>query len=228
MTLGLIDELADEATRLVQDGVYSSPEDAVDAIVSSYCTNGTCEPGMAGWGQDIWNLLTGKPDSWYKNISRIQNRLSILLAGVTAVGSDAWGVAVELASVPIDDYDTVTSRIQSAIKSIIVTDNHVPEDSTISAADSLAASYEAQLSTVSSVSAEEVQRQIQADQQLVSSELPGPMSSPAKVGQAEFVDQVEKRAAALGAGIMDWTKYVTWGIGGLAAIYLLSKLGGGR
>ena len=226
MTLGLIDELADRATRMVANGTYSTPEEATDALLYNYCTHGTCEPGLSGWGQDIWNLLTGKPDSWYRNVSNIQNHISIVLAGVTAVGSDAWSVAQELAPTPVDDYGTVTSALQSAITSIIVTDSHVPEDGVIAAAAQTANAYDAMLSVVSAASAQDVQQQIQADQQMVSSELPGPMSSPAAVGQKEFVDQVEKRAAALGSGILDWTKYIAWGIGGIAALWALSKMGG--
>ena len=226
MTLGLIDELADQATRLVAEGTYSTPEEATDALFYNYCTHGTCEPGLGGWASDIWNMLTGKPDSWYKNVSRIQNHLSVVLAGVTAVGSDAWAAALSRIPSTIDDYDTVTSSIQSALTSIIVTDSHVPDDGTIASADQIANNYDSSLSMVSAESAPDVQTQVQSDQQMVASELPGPMSSPSAVGQQEFVNQVEQRASALGKGIIDWTKYAAWGIGGLAALWALSKMGG--
>jgi hypothetical protein len=50
------------------------------------CSDGRCSSrGLNGLFSDAWDALTGKPQSWYTNVSNLQNQLSVLLAGVTAV-----------------------------------------------------------------------------------------------------------------------------------------------
>ena len=163
---------------------------------------------MRGLGNvltDAWNVLTGKPQSWYTNVSNIQNQLSVVLAGVTAVGADTWNFISQSSQGPslsqtpasgVDAYETVISAINSAIAAIIVTQSKVPSDADIASAQSTASTYQSQLAYVQSV-APEIAAQVQADQAQVESMLPGPMQSPAAVGQAAFVEELDARAKAL-------------------------------
>lgn len=225
----MIDELSDEATRILRRGAASSVEEAVDLAMRKLCYGNECGVGgLDGFFDDVWNVLTGKPQSWYTNVSRIQSRLSVVLAGITAIGSDAWSLALSAIPSTVDDYDTATGAIQNALTSIIVTQNHVPDDATISAANDAAGSYESQLSLIQSVQPADIQARVRADQAQTAAGMPSPMASPSDVGKDVFVKTLQERANALGQGIIDWTKYAAWAAGVLAALYGLSKISGGR
>jgi hypothetical protein len=188
--------------------------------------------GMNNWITDSWNILTGKPQSWYTQVSNYQDLLNITLAGVTAVGKDQWNQVANMAQGPsqdggpvsgIDDYDTVVNDISSSLKAIIVTQNYVPSDASVSQANAVNTKYAAELSvvqqTLPSVSAD-----VLASQQQVSNSLPPPMQSPAAVGQQVFVQTVTDRAkAALDTGTSVMT-YVAIGAGVLGGVYILSNI----
>lgn len=187
---------------------------------------------MGSFVTDAWNALVGKPQSWYTNVSNIQNQLSLVLAGITAIGADLWNTAAvaqgptqDAGSVTgLDDYDTILAAINSAMKSIIVTTSYVPDDPTIAAAQATATNYQGQLSYVESV-APEMSDVVAADQAQVKSMLPGPMGSPSAAGQQAFADELSARAAALGQGLLDFASYLPWIIGGALGLWLMSKMG---
>lgn len=187
---------------------------------------------MGSFVTDAWNALVGKPQSWYTNVSNIQNQLSLVLAGITAIGADLWNTAAvaqgptqDAGSVTgLDDYDTILAAINSAMKSIIVTTSYVPDDPTIAAAQATATNYQGQLSYVESV-APEMSDVVAADQAQVKSMLPGPMGSPSAAGQQAFADELAARAAALGQGLLDFASYLPWIIGGALGLWLMSKMG---
>jgi hypothetical protein len=188
--------------------------------------------GLGDTLTDIWNILTGKPQSWYTNVSNIQNQLSVVLAGITAVGSDVWNFVSQSAQGPsatatpasgVDDYNTAIAAINAALAAIIVTQSKVPADSDVSASQATATNYQSQLSYVQSV-APEVAAQVQADQAQVQSMLPAAMQSPAAVGQAAFVQELSDRANALLGGF----SLVTIGLLGLGAWLAWQYFGGRR
>jgi hypothetical protein len=221
---GLLDEVADQATVLLRNGQARTPEEATDLAIQIYCSGGRCSSrGLDGFFSDAWDVLVGKPQSWYTNVSNIQNQLSVLLAGVTAVGGDIWNSTAD----GVSDYGQVTGDIQAAISSIIVTKSHVPDDATIANARSVANTYQGQLSLIQSA-LPDVSAQVQADQAQVQSMLPTAMTSPSAAGQAEFEKVLDERASAFGQGLGDIAKYLAYAAGGILGIYALSKMGGSR
>lgn len=185
---------------------------------------------LGGWATDVWNILTGKPQSWYTNLSNLQNSLSLLLAGVTSIGGDMWDTVSSAAQGPtqdgtvasgVDPYASVTSSIQSAIQSIIVTQSYTPDDPTIAAAKATLATYQSQMAFVESILPEMAQA-VQAGQAQVAAILPGPMTSPATVGQDTFTHEVANQAAALGSMALSGLTYALWA-GGILAAFLLWK-----
>lgn len=190
---------------------------------------------IGGFIADAWNALTGKPQSWYTNVSNIQNQLSVILAGVTAIGGDIWdtvssaqGPTQDGSSVSgVDSYSDVVSNINAAMKNIIVTTSYVPTDAAIAGAQAAATLYQSQLSLVESM-APELSDVVTQDQQQVKSMLPANMVAPSAAAQAEFAQALADRAAALGAGILDWTQYLAWGLGAAAVLYVASMMNAGR
>lgn len=186
--------------------------------------------GMGSWVTDAWNALVGKPQSWYTNLSNIQSQLSVVLAGVTAVGSDLWNTVSSAAgsgASGIFDYGSIVSDIDARMRDIIVTTNHVPTEQTIAGARAAANQYQGQLAFVKAM-APEVAGQIDADQQAVESMLPGPMVAPAAAGREAFEQELAARAKALGQGLMDWTQYLAIGLGAAAVLYVASQASGKR
>lgn len=214
MISGFLDEVSDKATALLRSGQARTPEEAADLAFRICCSGGHCpEPGLGGFFSDVWDTLVGKPQSWYTNVSNIQNRLIVLLAGVTAVGQDAWNNTTDGTT----DYGQVTSDIQAAITSIIVTSSHVPEDSTIAAAQDVANRYQKELDLVQSATPS-VADQVQADQAQVEAMLPAAMTSPSAVGRQVFEDELSKRANALVSGFSIGTG-LALGAGGLFLLW---------
>ncbi len=179
---------------------------------------------------DVWDLLTGKPQSWYTNVSNIQSQLSVILAGIAEAGKELWNTASGAAQGPtqdgspasgLDDFDTAQGALDQALTSIIVTSSHVPTDSVISAAKSTAQKYQRQLDFFLSV-APEMARQILDYQDSVARQLPGPMNSPSAVGKEVFMDELEKRAKDFGSGAADLLK---WAALALLGIGLISRMG---
>lgn len=187
---------------------------------------------LGGWFSDTWDLLTGKPQSWYTNVSNIQKQLGVVLAGVTAAGKDLWNTVSQASVGPtqdgspasgVDDYDQVLGDIDAKLKSIIVTRSQVPDDATIGAAQATAAKYQRELDFVTAM-APEMSAQIAADQRQLAAMLPGTMTSPSGAGKEEFFKALDERASALGEGVSDILKYAAMGLGALALIYALGKM----
>lgn len=223
MISGLLEEVSNKATALIRSGQARTPEEATDLAFKICCSDDQCDLGLGGFLTDAWNALTGKPQSWYTNVSRIQNQLSVLMAGVASVGQDAWNNTTDGTT----DYSQVLGDIDDALKSIIVTTSHVPDDGTIAGAQGTASRYQSQLDLVQSATPE-VAAQVQADQAQVQSMLPSAMTSPSVVGRAVFEQELADRAAALGQGVSDIVKYIAWAAGAAFGIYALSKMGGSR
>lgn len=187
---------------------------------------------MEGWFGDAWDLLAGKSQSWYQNVSKIQNQLAVVMAGVTAAGRDVWDAVAQASVGPTQDgsplsgveaYDTVLADIDQSLTAIVVTKSHVPSDAQIAQAAAVARKYQGELDFVSSV-APEVSAQIAQDQKAVAAMLPGPMGSPSAVGRAEFERQLEDRAKALGQGTFDLVKMLALGAGAVAVLMAMGKL----
>jgi len=187
---------------------------------------------IGGWFGDAWDVLTGKPQSWYTNVSNIQAQLSVVLAGISQVGKDIWNTVSGAAEGPtqdgtpasgVDDFDTAIAAIDQALTSIIVTKSHVPPDSVISAAKATAQKYQRQLDFTTSM-APEIAADVHSYQDQIARQLPGPMSSPSAVGKEVFMQELEDRAKAFGSGAMDILKWVAIGLVGWG----LLQLGGSR
>jgi hypothetical protein len=179
---------------------------------------------------DAWDLLTGKPQSWYTKVSGIQNQLAVVMAGVTSAGSELWNLVSQSAEGPslsstpasgVDDFDSVLADLDKNITAIVVTKSHVPTDEAIAQAQAAANKYQGQLNFVTSVSPE-MADQIRYDQAQVQAQLPSAMTSPSGVAKEVFFQTLDDRAKALGAGTMDLIMY---GALGLAAVALLNFLG---
>lgn len=182
----------------------------------------------------ILDSLFGKSQSWYDNVNKIQNQLAILQAGISAIGQDVWDQIYQTlqgsgATTPaFSQYSDVMSTLGLDQGMMLVTSSQTPTDGQIGTATSDIATYQPMLDYATQM-APELQAQVQSDQSQVQAMVSAaPLQSPAKVGVQVFEQTVADRAAALGQGLMDWTKYLAWGIGGVAVIYALSKMGGRR
>jgi hypothetical protein len=194
---------------------------------------GSMMGSIGAWPTDIWNALTGKPQSWYTQVSNAQDLINLTLAGVTAIGKDAWNSFGSGTQGPtqdgsdltsgIDDYDTVVNTLQSDLTAIIVTQSYVPSDAAIAQAQSDQANYANQLSLVQQA-APQLAPQVQAGQAQEQAMTPPPMVSPTAVAQQTFTDTIAQRAKQLmdtGTSIMT---YVAVGAGIVGGIYILSNL----
>lgn len=147
----------------------------------------------------IWDSLVGKSQAWYTNVSNLQDRLVVILAGVNEVGVEIWSMVFGTAvasGVAMDPFDFVKAGINDALKGVIVTDHGIPSDSDISLARSAADAYQGQLSYVKSV-VPEIARRVEGYQADIQSRLPAPMRSPSEVGRKVFVETVKERAKDL-------------------------------
>jgi hypothetical protein len=190
-------------------------------------------PNLAGVLDDVWGILTGKPQSWYDRVSADQSALAVRSAAINAIGQGPWDQvrASYLAQTQGPDVDflsfgEINAGIDVALKALIITKDHVPSDSDIAAAEAFNAQYGRYVDYVTSM-LPELQAQVQADTANAQATLgQGKLTSPSAVGQQAFVDEVERRAAILGAGL---------GLGALAylaipafLLWLLSQRGGSR
>jgi hypothetical protein len=194
---------------------------------------GSMMGSMGDWATDVWNILTGKPASWYANVSNIQNQLNVLLGGITGIGKDGWNTYGAGSQGPtqdgsvlgsgVDDYDTVVNEIQNSIKQIIVTQNYVPSDAAIAQAQADQVKYQAQLDSVFQANAD-LAALATAGQQQVQAVLPAPMQSPSVVGQQAFTDTVIARAKGMVDTGTSTLTYIAIGAGILGGIYVLTNL----
>jgi hypothetical protein len=191
---------------------------------------------MSGFFGDAWDVLTGKSQAWYANVSKIQSQLNILLAGVTAVTEEIWNAASQAVQGPspdgtplsgVSDYNQVVGDITSAISDIIVTKNHVPTDQVIANAQTVASTYQPQLDFVAQI-VPEMSAQIQADQATTRAGMPAPMNAPSAVAKEVFFQTLDDRASALGQGLGDIAKYLAYAVGTALLIYGWSKMEGAR
>lgn len=196
---------------------------------------------LSGVGDGILDVIAPvyHPKSWYDNLTSLQNQLAILEAGVSAVGQDVWDTiyanlfdAVNSGNAPIaafDAYSTVMDNLTQSSSLLEMTPTVTPADYDIATATDRVPYYQAQLNYAKAVSPELLSK-VQADQAQVKASVTaaGPIKSPSDAGGQAFVQSLQQRAEALGQSLIDWTKYLTWGIGGLLGIYALSKMGGDR
>lgn len=155
----------------------------------------------------VWDSLVGKSQSWYRNVSDLQDRLSVLMAGVAEVGAGVWDMVFAQAvanGVGMEPYDAVTLTIDQALKQIIVTEHRIPSDSDISQAKNVVDVYSQDLAYIKSI-VPEISKKVSDAQAYVTSILPPPMNSPSAVGRQAFIDEIKKRAGDLGS---DFTKIV--------------------
>ena len=164
--------------------------------------------GFADWASGVWDILTGKPQSWYTHLDLDQKAFAVRAAEINAIGEGPWGMVRDsyLANTQGPDVDflsfsDINDGITENLKSLVVTKSHVPSDQEISSAEAYNAQYGRYVDYVKSM-VPEVAAQVQADADAVKAALgPGTMKSPAAVGQQAFVDEVERRAKILGASI---------------------------
>ena len=194
---------------------------------------GSMMGNMNGWGADVWNILTGKPQSWYTKVSNTQDLINLTLAGITSIGKDLWNAFAQGTQGPtqdggtltsgLDDYDTIVNTLGADLTAIVVTESHVPTDAAIAQASADQANYANQLSQVQQANPS-VAPQVQASQAQEQAMTPAPMQSPAAVGQQVFVQTVMERAkAAVDTGTSVLT-YVAIGAGVLGGVYVLSNI----
>jgi hypothetical protein len=194
---------------------------------------GSMMGNMGGWATDVWNILTGKSQAWYSNLSNIQNQLNVLLGGITGIGKDGWNTYAAGSQGPtqdgsvlgsgVDDYDSVVNEIQNSMKQIIVTQDYVPSDAAIAQAQADQVKYQAQLDSVFQSNAD-LAAQATAGQQQVQAVLPAPMQSPSVVGQQAFTDTVIARAKGMVDTGTSTLTYVAIGAGIIGGVYVLSNL----
>lgn len=185
---------------------------------------------LRGFFGDVWDLLTGKPQSWYTHLDQDQKALAVRAAEVNAIGEGPWNAVrtsfLETSQGPDIDFlsfSDINAGINKAIKSLIITQNSVPSDQEIASAEAFNAQYGRYIDYVKSV-LPELSARVQEDSDAVKEALgTGTMKSPSSVGRQAFIDEVERRAKILGAGI---------GLGALAylaiPILLAVVFGGGR
>jgi hypothetical protein len=182
--------------------------------------------------EGIWDSLFGKPQSWYDRLNSIQNQLAILQAGISAIGQEMWDtIADQVAqsgATKFDGYSTTMDRLGSDSTGVLITSSHVPSDAEIQSAQIALQWWNPQLAYARNM-VPELEAKVQADmaqsQAMVSA---SSLKSPATVGVETFEAELQKRAEALGQGAFDFMKYLAWGIGGVAAIYVTSQIVGGR
>ena len=185
----------------------------------------------------ILDSLFGKPQSWYNNVNNIQNQLAILQAGISAIGQDIWDQIYNTlqqsgATTPaFDTYTSVMTTLGLDSEMMLVTKTQMPSDGQIATAQQDLQTYQPML-TYATQMAPELAAQVQTDQaQSQAMVTASSLKSPADVGVDTFETEVQNRAAALGQGLIDWTKYLAWGLGAVAVIVAANKLnmsGGGR
>lgn len=171
---------------------------------------------MGGILSDSWDILFGKPQSWYTHLDLDQKAFAVRAAEVNAIGEGPWNAVREAFFASSEgpgleflSFSDINNGITENLKSLIVTKDHVPTDADIAAAEAFNAQYGRYVDYVKSM-VPEAAAQVKADSDAVRTALgTGTMKSPASVGQQAFIDEAARRASLLGAGI---------GLGALAYI----------
>lgn len=164
--------------------------------------------GITDWVGGVWDILTGKPQSWYTHLDQDQQALAIRAAEINAIGEGPWNTVrdeymaqAQGPGVDFLSFSDINAGIDQNLKTLLVTKSHVPSDQEIAAAENYNAQYGRYVDYVKSV-LPELSAQIQADATAVKDALgPGTMKSPSSVGQQAFIDEVERRAKLLGAAV---------------------------
>jgi hypothetical protein len=176
--------------------------------------------GISDWVGGVWDLLMGKPQSWYTHLDQDQQALAVRSAEVNAIGEVHWNAVrdaymAEAVGPEIEflSFSDINGGIDGNLKNLIVTKSHVPSDQEIASAENFNAMYGRYVDYVKSM-IPELASQIKSDSDAVKNALgSGTLKSPSSVGQQAFVDEVERRAKLLAVGI-----------GGAAILYLAIPL----
>jgi len=199
--------------------------------VVNFMPNGD-ENGVSGLG-GLLSSMFDKPDSWYKNVDRIQKELAYVQAGVSAIGPEVWN-AVATRTGKMTSYDDTMGDLLKWTKTMLVTKEegwlftdikgHIPTEAEIAEADARAKMYRGMLEMAKQV-APELKAAAERDEAQARAMIGNTtLSSPGAVGEAEFYRQVEERAKNLGTGL-------GLGLGTIAAVgvglFLLTQRGGG-
>ncbi len=177
--------------------------------------------GFTDWVSGAWDLLAGKSQSWYDRLDRDQKALAARQAEIATIGQEAWdmvrGSYLETTQGPDVDFlsfQDIQGGINDNLRSLIVTEKHIPSDADISSAEAFNAQYGRYVDYVKSILPELAAQVADAAAQVQAALSKGTMKSPAAVGQQVFVDEVERRAKVLGAVV-----------GGSILLYLAAGLG---
>lgn len=185
--------------------------------------------GFTDWAAGVWDLLAGKPQSWYDRIDRDQKAFAARAAEIRAIGQDSWDMVrssyLDTTQGPNLDFLSfreIQDGITSHLSELVVTKSHVPTDQAISNAEAFNAQYGRYVDYVKSILPElsaQISDAVAQVQQLLSK---GSLQSPTTVGRQVLVDELERRISILGAGL---------GAGLLLYLgiaYLISRAMGGR
>lgn len=172
--------------------------------------------GFSDWVGGVWDILTGKPQSWYTHLDLDQKAFAVRAAEVNAIGASPWSAVrdsylAQTQGPEMDflSFEEINNGITQNLKGLIVTKDHIPSDQEIAEAEAFNAQYGRYVDYVKSV-LPELSAQVKADSDAVKAALgTGTMKSPSSEGKQAFVDEVERRAKILGAGL-----------GGMAILYL--------
>lgn len=186
--------------------------------------------GITDWFSDAWNILSGKPQSWYDRIDRLQIALAVRMSEIQAVGAQAWDAvrAAYFATTQGPDVDfwsfgQMVDQIRANLKTLILTKSHVPTDDQIRVVESFDQQYGRYVDYVKQM-LPELAAKVSSDAAEVRNALSrGSLRSPGEVGREAFWDELARRAKLLGVGA-----------GALVLLYLAipvilaAALGGGR
>ena len=186
--------------------------------------------GFTDWVGGVWDLLTGKPQTWYDRVDAAQKALAVRAAEVNAVGAAPWNAvrdaffaASQGPELEFLSFSDINEGITKFLKSLIITRDHAPGDDEISHAENYNRQYGRYIDYVKSM-LPEIAAQVAADAEAVRSALgQGRMGSPSAVGKQALIDELERRAKLLGAGL---------GLAALAylaiPVVLMAAFSGGR
>ena len=163
--------------------------------------------GITDWFSDAWALLSGKPQSWYDRIDRLQKALAVRMAEVQAIGTSMWNAVraayfTETQGPDVDfwSFDQMVSQINANLKTLILTKSHVPTDDQIAVVESFDQQYGRYVDYVKQM-LPELAAKVSSDAEDVRNALSkGSLRSPGEVGREAFWDELSRRAKLLGLG----------------------------
>ena len=155
---------------------------------------------MAG----IWDVMFGKPQAWYTNLSSVQDRLVVAKTGIYEIGKDIWNTISDAYKVAMggpqyfSGFEWATEEINKRLKAILVTENYVPSDGEISLASQRASEFQSMVEYAKRI-LPEIRGKVESEQAKMEADLKKiTMLSPADVGQQAFWDELKRRAALMG------------------------------